>query len=72
MTQRDRLIERLKDQAVELGLTLVHSKAGFLSGERFAILQGRMCLIASDDPSNIEQYLFGYRDGLTVRTVKGE
>ena len=63
VTQRGRLIKELMVRANDLDLIFVHTKPGSYSSERFAIMDGRMCLCANEDPILIEHYLFGYRDG---------
>jgi len=61
--QRPHLIEELKDRAVMLGLTLTHRHATWTNCEWFTIMDGDTVLNASDQPTIIEHYLFGYRDG---------
>lgn len=55
-------LEHCRRLATTLGLTFVRVGPTHESAERYAIMDGRLCLTASDRLGDCEHFLFGYRE----------
>lgn len=62
-------VEHIKDMAVRLGLDFVEQHATHHSARRFHVYQGKTCLVSADDPMQVEHYLYGFRDGRSIRVI---
>jgi len=59
-------LDYIKDLCVKLGLVFVEQQATYSTARRFYVYYGKTCLVAADDPMQIEHYLYGWRDARTI------
>lgn len=55
-------LEQCRRLAIQQNLTFVKVGATHEHAERYAVMDGRLCLMASDRLGDAEHFLFGYRE----------
>jgi len=61
-------LDHIADLCVKLGLDLIEQHATHSSARRFYVYHGKTCLVAADDPMQVEHYLYGWRDARNIPT----
>jgi hypothetical protein len=63
-------VDYIADLCVKLGLDFIEQHATLKSARRFYVYHGKTCLVAADDPMQVEHYLYGWRDARNIPMPK--
>jgi len=61
-------VDHIADLCVKLGLDFIEQHSTYHSARRFYVYHGKTCLVAADDPMQVEHYLYGWRDARSIPT----